>query len=69
MKTVREIPEGPANDATLFYSLLANNIFPTKNKQQQQHVCAKYFRNFAATVLDTVTTKFDETGADLIYIT
>ena len=44
---------------------------PFRLHRKFHYFCAKYFssfRNFPPTVLDIVTTKFDETGADLINI-
>ena len=68
IKTVREVPVRPHEGPKTVVQSSGEKYFSTKF----HHFRAKYFssfRNFAPTVLDTVTTKFDETGSSLINIT
>ena len=68
IKTVRKVPERPHEGPWTIVQSFGEKYFSTKF----HHFCAKYFssfQNFASIVLDTVTTKFDETGSNLINIT
>ena len=68
METARKVPGRPREGPRTIVQSSGEKYFSTKF----QKFCAKHFssfRNFPGTVLDTVTTKFDETGSSPINIT
>ena len=66
MKTVKQVPETPHERPWTIVQSTHEKYLSTKF----HHFCAKFFsplRILSGRILDTVTTKFDETGASLKY--
>ena len=68
MKTVREVPGKSREGPTTIVQSFNEKIFFEQISSFLQKIFSP-FQDVPGTVLDTVTTEFDDTGADLINIT